>query len=126
VRDTLSAAVVLLAACTRPVSAPVAPGVPAVFSVACSATCADALAHLTVYRDDAGSIGLVTVQGSPQACSDAPVLFFGPDGSPREGLPFGVVSGTAEAERAHTFFEAQTRGLHKAETPLCRDVVPVR
>jgi hypothetical protein len=97
--------------------------VPGVYALACEAQCSDELAALTTYRDDAGAIGVVTVQGSPAGCSHPPLRFFGPDGKERAVIPLvPVVPGSPEAKRYEDIRTTQTGALRKAETMRCRDV----
>jgi len=95
----------------------------AVLARACATQCADDLASLTVYRDDAGAVGVVTVQGSPMRCSHPPLRFIGPDGAERAVIPLvPVAPGSPQAARFDAIREEQTGKLHKAETLVCRDV----
>lgn len=97
--------------------------VPGVFALACEAECSDENAKLTVYRNDAGAIGVVTVQGSPAGCSHPPLRFFGPDGAERAAIPFvPVAPGSPEAERYRGIWVTQTASLREAETMFCREV----
>ena len=96
---------------------------PGVFARACEADCSDSLARLTVYRDAAGAIGVVTVQGSPSGCSHPPLRFFGPDGVERDAIPFvPVVPGSPEAKHFQEIHDRETANLKPAETMFCRDV----
>lgn len=108
--------------CTRS-GAPSDGGAPGVFAAACSAECSDDLADLTVYRDAAGAIGVVTVQGSPSRCTHPPLRFFGPDGQERATIPLvPVTPGSPEAKRFEDIRQTQLGRLTKAESMLCRDV----
>jgi hypothetical protein len=97
--------------------------IPGVYAKACETECADDLAELVTYRDAAGTIAVVTVQGSTARCSHPPLRFLGPDGSERAVIPLEpVVPGS---DRAKHFDETRTQqvgGLTKAETIFCRDV----
>ena len=96
---------------------------PGVFARACETDCADDLAELTVYRNAAGAIGVVTVMGNPSRCSHPPLRFLDPDGVERAVIPLvPVVPGSPQAQHFDDIRTTQTAGLHKAETMFCRDV----
>ena len=113
----------LLLACARKSAEVLQRAIPGVYALACETECADEMATLITYRDDAGAIGLVTVAGSPAGCSAPPLRFFGPDGKERAAIPFQpVVPGSPEERRFNDIRRTQTANLHKAETSHCRDV----
>ncbi len=94
-----------------------------VYAKACETECADDLAELVTYRDGAGAIAVVTVQGSPARCSHPPLRFLGPDGVERAVIPLKpVVPGSDEAMHFDEIHTRQVGGLTKAETMFCRDV----
>jgi len=114
--------VVLACGCT-PGAAPPPAGVALPIARACAAQCSDIYAQVTVYRDDAGAIGVVSVQGSPSNCSNPPLLFFGPDGGERDGITLmPVTPGSPEAKHWTDVRATATAGFHPAERMLCRDV----
>jgi hypothetical protein len=94
-----------------------------VYAIACEKPCANDLAELTTYRDVAGAIAIVTVQGGPGRCDHPPLFFLGPDGAERATIPFEpVVPGSPRAKELDAIRDAQIGKLTKAETMLCRDV----
>jgi hypothetical protein len=96
---------------------------PGVYATACETECADELAELVTYRDAAGRIAIVTVMGTPQRCTNPPLLFFGPDGTQRAAIPMKpVVRGSEEAKQFDAIRERRLHGLTKAETMYCREV----
>jgi hypothetical protein len=91
---------------------------------ACRAECSDELAEVTTYRKDNGDVGVITVQGTPAACSHAPLRFFGPDGAERATIPFvAVAPGASSARRFDEIRTRELNGLHRAESRRCRDIV---
>jgi hypothetical protein len=102
---------------------PPPPPLPAVFRAACATECADDLAEVVTYRDAAGDLAIVTVQGSPERCSHPPLRFLGPDGAERAVIPMQpVVPGSDEARRFDAIRTQQIGALTKAETLFCQDV----
>jgi hypothetical protein len=95
---------------------------PGIFALACETECADELADLTAWRDDAGAIAMVTVQGTPAGCSHPPLRFLAPDGGERAIPLVPVTPGSPEAQRFAAIRATQTEGLHAGETMKCRQV----
>jgi hypothetical protein len=102
---------------------PLQSAVAGVFAIACEAECSDERSELTVYRDAAGAIGVVTVQGSPGVCSHPPLRFFGADGVERATIPLvPVTPGSPAAKRFADLRAKQLANLTKAETMQCKQV----
>ena len=96
---------------------------PGLYARVCEAECSDELATVTTYRTASDDIGVVTVLGSPSACSHPPLRFFGADGAEKAVIPqVSVTPGSATEKRFDAIRRSQIGSLRKAETFLCRNV----
>lgn len=82
--------------------------------------CAGPHAVLTVWRDAAGAVGRIVLQGDPGSCADAPTSYFDATGQKTEQIGLQpVVPGSPEAQGFADRQHRQLEGLTEAEHLSC-------
>ena len=86
----------------------------------CTGPCAGPFAVIRVWRDAAGALGRIVMQGDIQACSDPPMVYFDANGAITEQIGLEpVVPGSPEEQAFTERRVRQLEGLAEAESLSC-------